>query len=102
MKTAECNYGISQADMYQMYAYAHRYSSGNNILLFPWSEGLKTQTYCLGDGREKCIHVGFINLNRELRLSENKDYLRAELFKIIHGTSANQTSEVSKISEVYG
>ncbi len=58
MKTAECNYGISQEDMYQMYAYAHRYSSGN--------------------------------------------YLRAELFKIIHGTSANQTSEVSKISEVYG
>src|SRR6266480_2673266 len=81
---------------------AHRYGSGNNILLFPWSEGLKTQTYCLGDGREKCIRVGFINLNRELRLSENKDYLRAELFKIIPGTSANQTSEVSKISEVYG
>ena len=40
------NYGISQADMYQMYAYAKKYAQGNNVpnvwLLYPVNEEMKS------------------------------------------------------------
>lgn len=35
------NYGISQADMYQMYAYSHRYNVERVILLYPAVEGME-------------------------------------------------------------
>ena len=34
------NYGISQADMYQMYAYSKKYSTPDIWLLYPWTEGV--------------------------------------------------------------
>ena len=34
------NYGISQADMYQMYAYQKKYSANNVTLLYPMTENL--------------------------------------------------------------
>lgn len=36
---AKINYGISQSDMYQMYAYAKKYNTGEIYLLYPLAEG---------------------------------------------------------------
>ncbi|WP_270615303.1 McrC family protein [Streptococcus salivarius] len=35
------NYGISQADMYQMYAYAYKYNVENIVLIYPKEKGLE-------------------------------------------------------------
>ena len=35
------NYGISQADMYQMYAYAKKYNTSDICLIYPYYEGIK-------------------------------------------------------------
>ncbi|VDG98940.1 5-methylcytosine-specific restriction enzyme subunit McrC [Lysinibacillus sphaericus] len=32
------NYGISQADMYQMYAYAKKYGTNEIVMVYPWSD----------------------------------------------------------------
>ncbi|MCI8825568.1 MAG: hypothetical protein HFH63_06770 [Lachnospiraceae bacterium] len=38
LSDAKPNYGISQADMYQMYAYQKKYSAENVTLIFPFTE----------------------------------------------------------------
>ena len=38
LSDAKVNYGISQADMYQMYAYQKKYASENVTLLYPLTE----------------------------------------------------------------
>ena len=38
LSDAKPNYGISQADMYQMYAYQKIYSAENVTLIFPFTE----------------------------------------------------------------
>lgn len=35
------NYGISQADMYQMYAYAYKYNVEDIVLIYPYHKGIK-------------------------------------------------------------
>ena len=35
------NFGISQADMYQMYAYGKKYAAHKVILLYPWNENVR-------------------------------------------------------------
>jgi len=35
------NYGISQSDMYQMYAYGKKYGAGKTVLLYPQPENLR-------------------------------------------------------------
>lgn len=69
------NYGISQADMYQMYAYQKKYGSTVNCvtLLYPMTEHLakKNIRFLSDDG--VCVHIFFIdllhidNLSRELQ-----------------------------------
>lgn len=36
----QSNYGISQADMYQMYAYSKKYAARMVFLLYPWTAGM--------------------------------------------------------------
>ncbi|NLO89474.1 MAG: hypothetical protein GX088_03995 [Clostridia bacterium] len=35
------NFGISQADMYQLYAYGKKYAAEKVILLYPWNENVR-------------------------------------------------------------
>jgi 5-methylcytosine-specific restriction enzyme subunit McrC len=67
------DYGISQADMYQAYAYGKKYGSGMVYLLYPWTPSLsgvrQPITFDSGDGVEirivcldlslgkECVHV---------------------------------------------
>lgn len=60
--------GVSQADIYQLYAYAHRYKCPENILLFPYVDGVTPKTYTIKEGY--CSHkirIEFVNLNRNLQ-----------------------------------
>lgn len=73
--------GVSQADIYQLYAYAHRYKCPENILLFPYVDGVTPKSYTIKEGY--CSHkirVEFINLNRDLQ--QDSQAFRAELADI--------------------
>jgi 5-methylcytosine-specific restriction enzyme subunit McrC len=57
--------GVSQSDLYQMFAYASRYNSLDNILLYPKIEGAGSKVYFIPRSDSK-IRLEFINLNRDL------------------------------------
>lgn len=60
------NYGISQSDMYQMYAYGKKYNAEKVILIYPYNEHLKDVNsdlnYLSDDGVE--VQVYFANLEK--------------------------------------
>ena len=63
LSDAKANYGISQADMYQMYAYQKKYTSENVALLYPLTEKVeqdKDIRFLSHDGTE--IKIRFIDL----------------------------------------
>lgn len=63
LSDAKANYGISQADMYQMYAYQKKYTSENVTLLYPLTEKIeqdKDIRFLSHDGTE--IKIRFIDL----------------------------------------
>ncbi len=63
LSDAKANYGISQADMYQMYAYQKKYTSENVTLLYPLTEKVeqnKDIRFLSHDGTK--IKVRFIDL----------------------------------------
>ena len=74
--------GVSQADIYQLYAYAHRYESPDNILLFPYVYGVSPKVYRVeGHKSDYKIRIEFIDLNRDL-LREGAAF-KSDLFKVL-------------------
>jgi len=67
----EKNYGISQDDMYQMYAYGKRYKAKEVVLLYPRPEGLSDAdiqtipTYFENRKNRVKVKVAFIDLSKE-------------------------------------
>ncbi len=60
---SKSNYGITQADMYQMYAYSKKYRTPDVWLLYPFSDGMHSKEHIFfdtGDGTNVKLH--FINL----------------------------------------
>ena len=66
--TAAADYGISQADMYQAYAYGKKYGASTVYLLYPWTLDLSMVQqpirYESGDGVE--VRVVLLDLNLSL------------------------------------
>jgi len=95
LKTSEvdANNGVAQSDIYQLYAYAHRYQSPHNVLLYPQVKGIDPQHLQIigGDGGvdEKHIHVEFINLHKDMRKGTQrlKGEMREIISRIDHGVS---------------
>lgn len=58
--------GVSQADVYQLYAYAHRFDSPDNVLLFPGVPGVSPKRYHLHEDAPRRIRVEFLDLDRDL------------------------------------
>jgi 5-methylcytosine-specific restriction enzyme subunit McrC len=76
--------GVSQADIYQLYAYAHRYECPDNILLFPYVDGVSAKSYRIeGQYCNHKIRVEFVRLNRDLR--KDGEAFRNELKGILRG-----------------
>ena len=72
LSDTKANYGISQADMYQMYAYQKKNRSENVTLLYPLTEKVeqdKDIRFFSHDGTE--IQIRFIDLF-DLKNSLNK------------------------------
>jgi 5-methylcytosine-specific restriction enzyme subunit McrC len=78
--------GISQSDIYQIYAYAHRYECPDNVLLFPHVGGASPKSYIIeGNCCSHRIRVEFLRFNRDLR--KDGEAFRYDLKKILHGTA---------------
>ena len=63
LSDAKANYGISQSDMYQMYAYQKKYQAQNITLLYPLTDNVEQKNnirFVSEDGAE--IKVRFIDL----------------------------------------
>ena len=68
LSEAKPNYGISQADMYQMYAYQKKYDAQKVMLLYPTSDSIsadKRITFKSDDGVD--VEVKFIDLFNALQ-----------------------------------
>ncbi|MCM2357528.1 MAG: McrC family protein [Geobacteraceae bacterium] len=91
LKTSDedVNNGVAQSDIYQLYAYSHRYHSSHNVLLFPRVSGVPRRSLRLigadGEAQTKCIHIEFIDLHRNMRQEAQK--LKEELSEIINRTA---------------
>ena len=73
------NYGISQADMYQMYAYSKKYKAAEIWLLYPVNEEMRDHAdISFGSGDGTTVHVFFVDVaNIEESLTRLKDRLEA-------------------------
>lgn len=77
------HFGVSQSDIYQMFAYARKYGCGKIVLLYPWSENLgdspKTdilQVYRFDENSR--LYIAVVNLRRDLRSRDELENLKAE------------------------
>lgn len=59
---SKANYGISQADMYQMYAYQNKYGSENVTLLYPLTEKVEQNNIEFRANDGTLIKIRFIDL----------------------------------------
>ena len=70
MNDVKKNYGISQADMYQMYAYGKKYNTSEIWLLYPKTEDtekIKDKTYDSGDNiKVYLFFVDVANIDKSL------------------------------------
>ena len=62
LSDAKANYGISQADMYQMYAYQKKYSSENVTLLYPKTENISREDIGFYSDDGVIVRVRFVDL----------------------------------------
>ena len=57
------NYGISQSDMYQMYAYGKKYNTSEIWLLYPQTEGMEEMNgFTFSSGDDINVHLFFVNV----------------------------------------
>lgn len=61
----DAKYGVSQSDLYQMFAYSRKYKTLDITLIYPKTNGVLPHTLELPD--ETRVHVRSINLERNLR-----------------------------------
>ena len=62
LSETKSNYGISQADMYQMYAYQKKYMAANVTLLYPKTENVKVENIEFSSDDGVIVRVKFIDL----------------------------------------
>lgn len=56
------NYGISQSDMYQMYAYSKKYNAEKIVLLYPQPDNLRETEISFHSDDGVSVEISFINL----------------------------------------
>lgn len=96
------HYGVAQADLYQLFAYAMRYRCPDNILLFPAAPGVDLAALDCKIPElsvEHRIRVATINLNRDLKkskaelITEIKTGLAAQAYSAV--PSSNHTASTA-------
>lgn len=70
------NYGISQSDMYQMYAYSKKYETSDIWMLYPMNDEMKSSNLIRFDSEDGTIvnlfFVDVANINENLALLKDK------------------------------
>lgn len=66
------NYGISQADMYQMYAYQKEYAAKQTVLLYPDCEAIADQKipFCYSSSSGSLVRVQTLHLDSPIAMVE--------------------------------
>lgn len=62
LSNAKANYGIAQADMYQMYAYQKKYAANSVILLYPMTDMVSDKAIEFHSGDGVTVRVMFLDL----------------------------------------
>lgn len=79
LSDAKPNYGISQADMYQMYAYQKKYDAKSVTLLYPLTEKLSPEKiiefYSKDEVTVKVRFVDLFDLKQSLKALMNRDFI---------------------------
>lgn len=78
--------GVSQADMYQMYAYATRFDCNDVVLLYPDTGDVTPKSYRLPGDEAKRIRVAVIDLHRDLQ--KERVGLKSDLLRILTHTAS--------------
>lgn len=77
INSERANYGISQSDMYQMYAYSKKYETSEIWLLYPLNDEMRDHSdikFESGDGTT--VRLNFVDLTR---MPETLEELRDKL-----------------------
>ena len=67
--------GVSQADIYQLFAYAERFDCDRNILLFPHAGGATRKHYSSDGSRTRSISTSLVDVSSDLARGRD-DFLR--------------------------
>jgi len=80
--------GVSQSDIYQLFAYSQRYRCQENVLLYPRVPGATAKCFTLdGDHSGTRIRIEFLDLDYNLRA--NREQLVRDLKRAITGRAPN-------------
>jgi 5-methylcytosine-specific restriction enzyme subunit McrC len=90
---------IGNADLYQLYAYADRFSAKRSLLLYPKLPQSRDQDFELMDPQEnrtgRQLGVRFVDLHRDLGMSVQRQSLAAELKTMIESGLASGAANLS-------
>lgn len=82
--------GISQSDMYQMFAYSEKYSCNKVIMIYPDRGEVKEKTFTVEEGENRKIRINTVDIG--IDLFKNKEALLGQLKKIFGGQNASLDS----------
>ena len=78
---------VSSGDLYQLYAYTHRYDCRQSLLLYPQVPGVVEQDYHLFDRHDQLtdskVGIRLVNLHRNLHSEQERTALADELEDLI-------------------
>ena len=81
------NNGLSDGDLYQLYAYTQRYGCGQSMLLYPEVSDLKKRDLLILDQKHQLsgsrVCVRFVNVNRDLNKESERVKLAADFELLI-------------------
>lgn len=81
LDSGQSNFGISQADMYQVYVYQRKYESSAVVLLYPWTPrvGDITEPIAYRSKDNVTVHVRFVDL---IHTNESLNHLVGEMEEV--------------------
>lgn len=81
LDSGQSNFGISQADMYQVYVYQRKYESSAVVLLYPWTPrvGDISEPIAYRSEDNVTVHVRFVDL---IHMNESLNHLVGEMEEV--------------------
>ena len=79
--------GVAAADLYQLFAYLHRYGCHRSVLLYPRASGISPRDFQVIDRHDgpsgEQVAVRFVDLNRDLHREAERSLLADELHELL-------------------